>query len=316
MSFLRILLIALGVLLIIYILAVIAVSVIFYNLTLNRKTYKKMIGQDDSDDRTDKSNSDINTEDENKIWFFDNYKEKYITSHDNLKLKGYLVENSRSDIWAVVIHGYIGRGSEMAYQAKHFYDRGYSVLVPNLRGNSSSEGECIGMGWLDRLDIMRWIDSVIEINPNAQIILYGISMGAATVMMTIGEKLPHNVKLAIEDCGYTSVWDEYDYVRKIIRKLPSFPFMQILSLMTKLRAGYGFKEASCLKQVAKAEIPILFIHGKKDKFVPFHMLNSLYNAAKVPKDILEVDEAEHAVSSFVAPELYWNKVDSFIDTYL
>ena len=65
------------------------------------------------------------------------------------------------------------------------------------------------MGWLDREDILRWIDFILADDPQAEIVVHGISMGAATTMMTAGEDTPENVKVFIEDCGYTSVWDVF-----------------------------------------------------------------------------------------------------------
>ena len=76
-------------------------------------------------------------------------------------------------------------------------------------------------------------------------------MGAATVMMTSGEKLPSNVRIIIEDCGYTSVWDEFAYELKYIFKLPTFPTLYNANIMTKIRAGYSLKKASCIKQLKK-----------------------------------------------------------------
>ena len=86
-------------------------------------------------------------------------------------------------------------------------EQGWNVLLPDMRTHGESEGKYIGMGWLDRLDVLKWIDLIRERDEQAQIILHGVSMGGATVMMTSGEALPENVRAVIDDCGYTSVWD-------------------------------------------------------------------------------------------------------------
>ena len=107
------------------------------------------------------------------------------------------------------------------------------------------------MGWDDRLDIIDWINTILEYNPNAEIVLHGVSMGAATVSMVSGEDLPSNVKAIVADCGYTSVWDEFAYQLDDLFSLPEFPILNVSSLVAKVRAGYFLGEASTLKQVAK-----------------------------------------------------------------
>lgn len=141
-------------------------------------------------------------------------------------------------------------------------------------------------------------------------------MGAATVMMATGENVPSNVKIAIEDCGYTSVWDEFKIQLKSLFGLPSFPVLNAASIISNIKAGYTLKEGSSIEQIKKSKIPILFIHGSEDKFVPFNMLDELYNAATCQKDKLVVEGAAHAESDSVNPELYWNKIDEFIENYV
>ena len=144
------------------------------------------------------------------------------------------------------------------------------MFLPDLRGSGDSEGDYYGMGWLDRFDIISWIrDTILEEQPDADIILHGVSMGAATVMMTTGEALPPNVRVAVEDCGYTSVWEEFTIQLKKVYGLPQFPIMHIANGMAKRRAGYSFKEASSVEEVKKSKTPTLFIHGDVDTFVPF-----------------------------------------------
>ena len=97
----------------------------------------------------------------------------------------------------------------MQKAARHFSELGYTVVTPDNRAHGESDGSYIGMGWLDRLDLLLWIDQIISEDPLAEIVLYGVSMGGAAVMMTAGEALPSAVKAIIEDCGYTSVYDMF-----------------------------------------------------------------------------------------------------------
>ena len=199
----------------------------------------------------------------------------------------------------------------MSYGAT-YYEYGYNVVLPDNRAHGKSDGEYIGMGWLDKDDIACWVNWIIEKDNQAQIILHGVSMGGATVMMASGDHLPHVVGY-IEDCGYTSVWDIFASELDKRFSLPTFPVLDISNFMAQIRAGYDFKEASSLEQVKKANAPMLFIHGGKDDFVPVDMVYEVYNACPTMKDLYIVEEAGHAQAKDYDVEDYWNKVFDFID---
>ena len=205
------------------------------------------------------------------------YEEVSITSEDGLMLTGYYLEaETPTNNTAILAHGYSSQGTYMGSYAKIYYDMGYNVLLPDDRGHGKSEGSYIGFGWVDRKDYLGWIDFILNrVGEASQIVLHGVSMGGATVLMVSGEVLPEAVKAIVSDCSYTSVHDELKYQLKRLYKLPSFPILNSTSLLTKLRAGYSFKEASALEQVKKSNTPTLFIHGGADKFVPYSMVNEL-----------------------------------------
>lgn len=252
-------------------------------------------------------------------WFADNAENRWLTSHDGLKLHGlYLAQPQESHKYAVICHGY---GSIPQYGggfAAKFYEMGYSVLAPAARAHERSEGRYAGMGWLERRDIVDWVNTLVEQDPDAEIVLFGVSMGGATVMMTAGEAdLAPNVKCIVEDCGYSSVWDEFAGQLKEMFGLPTFPVLDAASLVTRLRAGYGFKEASAVEQLKKTQRPMLFIHGEDDAFVPYAMLDVVYNACASPdKEKLSVPGAAHGESAATDPELYWATVEAFLDKYI
>ena len=283
------------------------VGVLFYNLALNANYSKDIIYAEYNDE---------NLNDAQK-WLEEksNYSDKYIESYDKLQLHSYVVTQN-SNKWAIVVHGYGGSGKLMSDKSKYFYDMGYNVLIPDLRGHGKSEGDYIGMGWKDRLDIISWINFIIKENPNAEIVLHGTSMGAATVLMTSGENLPSNVKAIVADCAYTSAWDEFSYQLETYLKVPSYYILNVTNMVTKLKAGYSLKEASALECVKKATVPILFIHGDKDKFVPYSMMDKLYDATSSPKEKLTIDGGEHANSDLVSPFLYWLTVEDFLNQYV
>lgn len=284
----------------------------FYNLALNPNTSKDMIFGDDEDENELEVQEDVD-------WLLknSNYEDKYISSYDNLKLHSYQVINeNKNNKWAIVVHGYTSEGKLVSSKAKHLYEMGYNILVPNLRGHGKSEGDYIGMGWHDRLDIINWINYIMDNNKNAEIVLHGTSMGAATVLMTSGEKLPSNVKAIVADCGYTSVWDEFSYQLNSLFNLKSFPVMNFSNFVTQIKAGYSLKEGSAIDQVKKSITPILFIHGDKDTFVPYYMMEELYNATSSEKEKLTVTGAKHANADLVNSKLYWNTVNKFLNKYV
>lgn len=250
-------------------------------------------------------------------WFIETPREEWtLTSNDGLKLQGYQYESEQpTNKWVVVVHGYMNEAKNMGSDVKMFVDKGFHVLAVDLRGHGLSEGDYIGMGWHDRIDMVDWINLIISKQSDAQIVLYGVSMGGATVMMTSGEELPTNVKAIIEDCGYTSAKDEFTYQLKRLFNLPSFPVMNAAGFVTQIRAGYSLEEASALKQVAKSNTPMLFIHGDQDTFVPSEMVYELYEAAPVEKELLIIEGAGHGKAS-KAGEVYWGKVWEFMNKYL
>ena len=284
----------------------------FYNLALNPFTSKDMIFGDDDDDTSLEVEADVN-------WLIkdSNYIDTYITSSDNLKLHAYEVKNeNKTDKWAIVVHGYTSEGKLLSSKAKHLYNMGYNVLVPDLRSHGTSEGNYIGMGWHDRLDIIDWINYIVKNNPKSEIALHGTSMGSATVLMVSGEKLPSNVKAIVADCGYTSVYDEFSYQLKQLFNLPAFPIMNFSDVVTHIIAGYCLNDASAINQVKKSTTPILYIHGDKDDFVPYYMMDELYNATNSEKEKLTIEGGEHANSDLVNPKLYWSTVNSFLEKYI
>lgn len=237
-----------------------------------------------------------------------------ITSEDGLALKGDVFWTDRTGHrWLIAVHGYTGKRTDMLNIASFYGEKGYNVLTPDMRSHGESEGTYIGMGWLDRLDILRWIDYLTELDPQAEIILHGVSMGGATVMMVSGEELPGNVKGIVEDCGYTSVWDIFADELSYLFHLPSFPLLYAADGIAYLRAGYEFKTASAAEQVKKSGTPTLFIHGSEDTFVHTDMVYEVYDACAAPKDILVVEGAGHGEAYCMDPEAYFEKVFTFIE---
>ncbi len=240
-----------------------------------------------------------------------------ITSDDGLNLVAdYYNTNPDSHKYAIVVHGYSGNRVHMKAYGLYYAEQGYNILMPDLRSHGDSEGTYIGMGWLDKDDMLKWIDYIVSMDPEAQIVLHGVSMGGATVLMTSGEILPDNVKAIVDDCGYTSVWDIFADEMEYLFNLPEFPFLYSASFFANIRAGYDFKEASSIEQVRKTTLPIFFAHGSVDNFVHTDMVYELYDACPTDKELYVVEGAGHGQAMYYDPDTYFDKVFNFIGKYV
>ena len=169
---------------------------------------------------------------------------------------------------------------------------------------------------------MGWISWIIRHDDDAEILLHGVSMGAATVLMTTGGALPGNVKAAISDCSYTDIETEMrhvvqDYRRDGDRRLPvpTSAAFALLRQTTLRKTGFDLRDAAPMEAVERSKTPTLFIHGTEDKFVPSHMMGKLFQAARCPKSFLWIPGAGHAQAVGIDPNLYWSTVSTFVDTY-
>ena len=236
------------------------------------------------------------------------------TYETGIVLKGTeYIKDEQINNWVIVLHGYRSNPESVISVGRHFSDKGYNVLIPYMRATGESEGEYIGMGWLDKDDLKCWIDLIIKQNNNANIVLHGSSMGAATVLMASGDELPNNVKAIIEDSGYTSVWDIFASEAKARFNLPAFPVLNMFEIVANYRAKYDIREASALEQVKKATTPILFIHGDSDDFVPEYMCEQLYEVANCKKNKLIIHGAGHTESRYKEPDTYYKNIFEFLD---
>jgi fermentation-respiration switch protein FrsA (DUF1100 family) len=236
----------------------------------------------------------------------------YIKSFDGLRLYGALLENY-SDKIVICVHGFTGSGKkDFASLAQAYYKNGYNVLLVDNRAHGQSEGKYVGFGVLDRFDLRNWVKYVINrFGSNVQVFLHGISMGAATVLMA-SSIMPKNVRGIIADCGFTSVYEIFEYVLKRDYHLPKFPIIYLTNIMSKIRAGYGYKDVNTTAEIARSDIPILFIHGENDEFVPLWMTMKNYSHCKAYKELFIVRESEHAESHYIDKKGYERRILTFI----
>ena len=237
-----------------------------------------------------------------------------MTSADGFKLHAtYYKPAIESHDWAILVHGY-GRDQTFANDyAEEYLKRGYNVLTPDLRGCGTSEGVYLTMGALEGEDVKLWAEKIVDTDKNARIVLHGVSMGAATVIMTAALQ-PKNLIAVVEDCGYTSAYEMFTSQLDKIFGLPEFPIMPIVDIVSKIKTGVAISDAAPIKNVAKISVPILFIHGDADKLVPYPMMQKLFETATSPvKEKFTVTEAGHADAKSKKPVEYFDKVFNFIN---
>ncbi len=254
-----------------------------------------------------------------KKWFRDAKKRHwYETTADGLKLDAdYIPAAHKTNKTAVIAHGFMSRKEEMGAYAAMFHQLGYNVLLPDNRGHGASQGNVIGFGWLDRRDYLQWAREVVQKNGhNSEIVMFGISMGAAGMVMASGEQQLSQIKAYAVDSPYTSVEDEITYEAKQQYNLPKYPLVPITSLVAKVRAGYSFGEASAVKQVKQNHKPIYFVTGTGDTFVPHYMTKKLYQAAHSPKEMWLVPGAAHVMSFSKEPVAYQQHIKQFLAKYV
>lgn len=305
-------LIGLSILLGLIVAADLAAGYYFYNVAVARGK-KAFI---DNDTRIKKSDPMYRE----KTWYKNANKVTWRQTSATEKLKlvaNYVPADKVTNRTIVIAHGFGGSSERMGAYAGLFHELGYNVLLPDDRGSGQSQGDYIGYGWPDRLDYIKWVKQIVKRNgQNSKIALFGVSMGGATAMMVSGEKTPKQLKAYIEDCGYTSVYDEIVYKANQMYHLPEYPLVPTVSGINKIKNGYTFKQASALKQVRKNHKPMLFIHGSQDHFVPTRMVYPLFEASDGPKQLLVVKGAGHAASLEHAPKLYRQTVSHFLTRYL
>ncbi|KKE79132.1 alpha/beta hydrolase [Oceanobacillus caeni] len=247
------------------------------------------------------------------------FKEWKMKSYDGIALQGYFLPAKEPTNKTVVFaHGYLGRASDMGLFGQYYVEElGYNMFTADMRGHGESGGDYIGFGWHDRLDLIDWVKRVVdELGDDTEIVLHGLSMGAATVLMASGEEFPDNVKAIVADSPYTSVNDLFAYQLDRMFKLPEFPVLPTTGLITNIKAGYNIKEASALEQVKKAEVPILYIHGGSDTFVPTSMTKELLKNTKSEAELMIVDGANHGESIILERDKYLDTLTRFLDKYV
>lgn len=239
----------------------------------------------------------------------------FLTSEDGLQLHANFIpqENEECHRYAICVHGYGDSAEGVGLFARQYYEAyGMHVLLPDLRGHGASEGNVVGMGLPDSGDLQRWIRWIVHQDRDAEIVMHGVSMGAAAILQATGKRLPSQVKAVVSDSAYTSAQDElrFQYNQKK-HLIPTGLMMFFLRIVCRLRAKFDFFQASPVRAVEDSVTPTLFIHGEDDEVVPPSMMPRLFEAAGCKKEFLWIGGAGHIGAVIEDPDTYWARVEKF-----
>lgn len=241
------------------------------------------------------------------------HEEVWIHSDDGLKLHATYFPGEEKEKAVICFHGYTSEGlADYGSLSNYYLKHGYRMLIVDARAHGKSEGTYIGFGCKDRYDALGWINWMIKkAGSSIQILLHGDSMGGATVLMASGLTLPEQVKGIISDCAFTSPKEVFTHVLHDSYHLPAFLMLAIADAVNKKKAGYGLDDCNAAHEVQKATVPILFIHGDADTFVPCSMCEELYQNCASPKKKMIVKGAGHCESYYKDPKQYEKALDDF-----
>lgn len=246
------------------------------------------------------------------------YKEVTVTSYDGLCLFGKCYFANKNAPWLIMFHGYrSGAERDFCGGLKFGIESGFNVLLADQRAHGKSEGKYLTFGIKERRDCLSWVNYVVsKAGKDCKIVLYGMSMGAATVLMAAGLNLPQNVAGIVADCGYSS---PKAIIKKVIRDMhyPVFPTYFLVRLGGMIFGGFDIEETSAAAAMEKCDIPVLFIHGEDDRFVPCDMGRENYNRCRAAgKKILTVPAAGHGMSYMADKKAYLGAVADFLKAVL
>lgn len=248
------------------------------------------------------------------------WRDTFLLDEDNLRHHAVIFEHDgEAQGSSVVLHGYDDNAPRMLrYAYMHYEVLGRNVIVPEHYNHGETEGDLIRFGWLDRFDVTKlWIPLAHNLWPDEQMVIHGLSMGGALTMFTSGEQIPDSMNLIgfIEDCGFTSIKSQLAYQLDEQFGLPSWPVLDAASMICSWEYGWSFDEGDVHQQLAKCQLPMLFIHGLSDSYVPTSMVYDNYAAkSQGYRELWLVPGADHAESIHKAWEDYCQHCGDYIET--
>jgi len=240
------------------------------------------------------------------------YERVTVTSHDGLTLAGKYYAGEAGAPLMIFFHGYRSTPERDASGGLHFCrEKGWHVLLVEQRAHGESEGKTITFGIRERYDCLAWVHAMnARLGEDTPVFLWGISMGASTVLMAAGLDLPPNVRGVAADCGFSGPEEILKAtVRK--RKLPLAPTWQLLRLGARLYGGFDAQAETAVDALGRAKVPVLLIHGEGDSIVPCEMVHKLAEACASPVTVVTVPTAEHGISWYVDMPAYLGALEKF-----
>lgn len=230
-----------------------------------------------------------------------------------LKIKNEHISHS----YIVICHQYGGSPQSMEEYAKHFYELGFNIILPYMRGHGDSAYKNISFGWQDSADIVNWVDYIAEKDKKSRIALFGVSMGANAVTLAASEEMPENVRFVIADSCYISMDALIKEYVKTQTGFSSLVTKTLVSVFSKNKMGVPFKDADTIAKVREIELPILFINGENDTVVPPLISKKLYeNCEAEGVEEVIVENGVHGNNLQADKETYWANIDAFLLTNL
>jgi pimeloyl-ACP methyl ester carboxylesterase len=251
-------------------------------------------------------------------WLGEVHKETHrITSFDGWKLTAVFITHPNPRGGALVFPGWTDRKEYYYAEIKMLYDNGFSVLCPDQRAMGESEGKYCTFGARERKDAMQWLGVLESLAPKPSIV-FGRSMGAAVAML-LSCDAGQRIAACIEDCGFSSMEEEMrHFTRETNKNIPPAleDFFFVLARPMIRLFGGSLAKTNCVKELADCKVPMLFIHGKEDSFVPYPMMDKLYQAHGGKKRALSIAGAGHGRAIAEGTQEYLDTVNEFLNDIL
>ena len=236
----------------------------------------------------------------------------YITSFDGLKLAARYYENN-TDKTIILFHGYRSSATrDFSTAVKMYMDFGFNVLLCDQRSHGKSEGKFITFGVKESKDVISWVNFIKEKYNTEKIILGGMSMGATTVLLAVAHNLPHSVKGIIADCGFSSPAEIINIVAKRYFKINAKYLLPIMNVVCLFFGKFSIYKSNTVNALKKSSIPILFVHGDSDTFVPCEMSIKAYEITKEHAKLLLINGADHGISYFIDTITVESELNDFL----
>ncbi len=237
-----------------------------------------------------------------------------IQSPYGYELFGLYIPVNDSDKVIILCHGVTNTLYGSARYVDIFRQRGFNVLMIEFRNHGRSGGSNTSYGFYEKHDLAAWVDWVMtRCDATCRVGTHGVSLGAATAIQHAA--IDPRVTFCIADCSFASASEEFTYRLKVEYGLSPFPLVPLGSLVTKLRVGYFYGDVSPIMDVAELDIPVLFIHGQADDYIPPEASIRMHDVKPGPKQLYLVPNAHHAGAYGEDPEAYDRAVEGFLEKY-